>query len=72
MFGRFPYCRMRYEELLVKFNELQSEKTAIQQKFEFGISSVKAMKADMKVNFNQSGCMNIITEILTNVIITFI
>ncbi|TWW62304.1 Synaptonemal complex protein 1 [Takifugu flavidus] len=41
---------MRYEELLVKFNELQSEKTAIQQKFEFGISSVKAMKADMKLS----------------------
>lgn len=68
MCGRFPDCRMRYEELLVKFNELQSEKTAIQEKFEFGTSSVKAMKADMKVNFNQSGCMNILTEIVTNII----
>lgn len=69
MFGRFPYCRTRYEKLLFKFDELQSEKTAIQQKFEFGISSVKAMTADMKVNSNQSGCMNILTEIVTNIII---
>lgn len=49
MFVLFPHCRVRYQELLSKFNELQSEKTDIQQKFEFGFSSVKAMKADMKV-----------------------
>lgn len=41
--------RVRYEELLLNFNELQSEKTAIQQQFENGFSNVKAIEANMKV-----------------------
>lgn len=65
----FPHCRVRYKELLFNFNELQSEKTTIQQKFEFGVSSVKAFKADMKVKITQSVCVNLISEVVTNIII---
>lgn len=53
-FVSFSHCRVKYKELLFNLNELQSEKTAIQQKFEFGVSSVKAFKADMKVKISVS------------------
>lgn len=70
--GLFPHCREKYKDLLCKFNQLQIEKAAIQQKFEFGLSSVVAMKADMKVKIIQSGSMNIISEVVTNILILFI
>ncbi|XP_039468470.1 synaptonemal complex protein 1 isoform X2 [Oreochromis aureus] len=41
---------VKYEELLSNFNELQSEKTAIQEQFENGFSNVKAIEANMKVS----------------------
>ncbi|XP_022597709.1 synaptonemal complex protein 1-like [Seriola dumerili] len=42
--------KVKYEELLSNFNELQSEKMAIQQQFESESSSVKAVEANMKVS----------------------
>ncbi|XP_070758417.1 synaptonemal complex protein 1 [Enoplosus armatus] len=41
---------VKYKELLSNFNELQSEKAAIQQQFESGSSNVKAFEANMKVS----------------------
>ncbi|KAM4588658.1 synaptonemal complex protein 1 isoform 2-T2 [Odontesthes bonariensis] len=41
---------VRYEELLSNFNKLQSEKMVIQQEFENGFSSVKAMAAEGKAS----------------------
>ncbi|XP_006782875.1 synaptonemal complex protein 1 isoform X3 [Neolamprologus brichardi] len=41
---------VKYEELLSNFNELQSEKTAIQEQFENGFSNVQAIEANMKVS----------------------
>ncbi|XP_041808193.1 synaptonemal complex protein 1 isoform X2 [Chelmon rostratus] len=41
---------VRYKEILSDFNELQSEKTAIQQQFNTGCSHVKAIEANMKVS----------------------
>lgn len=41
--------RVKYNELLLNFNELQSEKTAIQQQFESGFSNVKTVEANIKV-----------------------
>ncbi|XP_029287842.1 synaptonemal complex protein 1 [Cottoperca gobio] len=41
---------VKYKELLSNFNELQSEKTVIQQQFESGSSSVKAIEENMKVS----------------------
>lgn len=43
------FLRVQYKELLSNFNELQSEKTAIQQQFESGSSNIKAIEANMKV-----------------------
>nr|XP_033482838.1 synaptonemal complex protein 1 [Epinephelus lanceolatus] len=42
--------KVQYKELLSNFNELQSEKTAIQQQFESGSSNIKAIEANMKVS----------------------
>ncbi|KAL7407922.1 hypothetical protein ABVT39_015650 [Epinephelus coioides] len=42
--------KIQYKELLSNFNELQSEKTAIQQQFESGSSNIKAIEANMKVS----------------------
>ncbi|XP_078105172.1 synaptonemal complex protein 1 [Sander vitreus] len=42
--------KLKYKELLSDFNELHSEKTAIQQQFESGSSNVKAMEATIKVS----------------------
>ncbi|XP_005943019.1 synaptonemal complex protein 1 [Haplochromis burtoni] len=41
---------VKYEELLSNFNELQSEKTAIQEQFENGLSNVQTIEANMKVS----------------------
>ncbi|KAI3369850.1 hypothetical protein L3Q82_024661 [Scortum barcoo] len=41
---------LKYKELLSNFNELQSEKTAIQQQCESGSSNVKAIEANIKVS----------------------
>ncbi|XP_063330025.1 synaptonemal complex protein 1 [Pelmatolapia mariae] len=41
---------VKYEELLSNFNELQSEKTAIQEQFENGFLNVQAIEANMKVS----------------------
>ncbi|KAM9408167.1 synaptonemal complex protein 1 [Pholidichthys leucotaenia] len=41
---------LKYEELLSNFNELQSEKIAIQQHLENGFSNVKAVEANMKMS----------------------
>lgn len=43
------FLRVKYEELLSNFNELQSEKTAIQEQFENGLSNVQTIEANMKV-----------------------
>ncbi|XP_071351661.1 synaptonemal complex protein 1 isoform X2 [Trachinotus anak] len=42
--------KVKYEELLSNFNELHSEKMAIQQRFESGSSNVQAIEANMKVS----------------------
>ncbi|XP_056241836.1 synaptonemal complex protein 1-like isoform X2 [Seriola aureovittata] len=42
--------KVKYEELLSNFNELQSEKMAIQQQFESESSNVKAVEENMKVS----------------------
>lgn len=41
--------RVKYNELLSNFNELQSEKAAIQQQLESGFSHVKTVDANIKV-----------------------
>ncbi|XP_037622797.1 synaptonemal complex protein 1 isoform X1 [Sebastes umbrosus] len=46
----FMQHKVKYKELLSNFNELQSEKTAIQQQFESGSSNVKATEANIKVS----------------------
>lgn len=43
------FLRTKYKELLSNFDELQSEKTAIQQQFESASSNAKAILANMKV-----------------------
>lgn len=48
------FLRVNFRELLSNFNELQSEKTAIQQQFESGSSNVKAIEANIKVWIIQS------------------
>ena len=48
------FLRVKYNELLSNFNELQCEKTAIQQQFKRGSSNVKAIEANMKVWIIQS------------------
>nr|XP_020479704.1 synaptonemal complex protein 1 isoform X2 [Monopterus albus] len=42
--------KVKYEELLTNFNELKSEKMAIQQQFDSGSSYVKTIEANMKVS----------------------
>ncbi|XP_035858115.1 synaptonemal complex protein 1 isoform X4 [Sander lucioperca] len=42
--------KLKYKELLSDYNELHSEKTAIQHQFESGSSNVKAMEATIKVS----------------------
>ncbi|XP_070815193.1 synaptonemal complex protein 1 [Chaetodon trifascialis] len=41
---------VKFKDLLSSFNELQSEKTAIQQQFNSGSSNVKTIEAKMKVS----------------------
>ncbi|XP_008278563.1 synaptonemal complex protein 1 [Stegastes partitus] len=45
---------VKYEELLSNFNELQSEKTSIQQQFENGFSNVKVLEANIKVSADKA------------------
>ncbi|XP_054473709.1 synaptonemal complex protein 1 [Anoplopoma fimbria] len=46
----FTQHKVKYQKLLSTFNELQCEKTAIQQQFESRSSNVKAIEANMKVS----------------------
>ncbi|KAK2915336.1 hypothetical protein Q8A73_005930 [Channa argus] len=50
--------KVKYEELMSNFNELQSEKHAIQQQFESGSSHVKAIKANLKVSEEKAVKLN--------------
>ncbi|XP_034388309.1 synaptonemal complex protein 1 [Cyclopterus lumpus] len=51
----FTQQKVKYKKLVSTFNELQCEKTAIQQQFESGSSNVKTIEANMKVSEQKVG-----------------
>lgn len=48
------FLRVKYKELLSNFNELQSEKAAIQKQLESGSYNVQAIEVNMKVRMIKS------------------
>lgn len=61
------FLRVKYEELLSNFNELQSEKKAIERQFESGSSNVRAIEANIKVWAIQSNvidCLHVYSSCL--------